>query len=219
VSADPGDGKSTVAAGLALVQREAGERVTVVEADFRRPVQARLLRVHGSEGLADVIEGRLSLEGAIERVGPIQPAGEAQPDGSAPAGVATLVGSSGAGSVAVLLGGSHVNDPPALLARPSVAELVGALAEENHHVLIDGPAPLSFTDVMPLLGVVDGVVIVARSGHTTETSARRLVQLLARSGSAPVLGVVANAVPRGEISKYGLGADGGRPWQRRVLGR
>jgi Mrp family chromosome partitioning ATPase len=73
--------------------------------------------------------------------------------------------------------------------------------------------------VTPLLSVVDGVLIVARVGHTTETSARRLVQLLARSGSAPVLGVVANAVPKREISKYGLGVDGRRPWHRRLLGR
>jgi Mrp family chromosome partitioning ATPase len=218
VSADPGDGKSTTAAGLALVQREANERVTVVEADFRRPVQARLLKVHGSEGLADVIEGRLSLEGAMQRVGPIRPAGEARTDASAPADVATLVSSPSAGSLSVLLGGGDVNDPPALLARPSVAEMVAALAEENDHVLIDGPAPLSFTDVTPLLGVVDGILIVARVGHTSETSARRLVQLLARSGSAPVLGVVANAVPKREISKYGLGADGRRRWHRRLLG-
>jgi capsular polysaccharide biosynthesis protein/Mrp family chromosome partitioning ATPase len=219
VSADPGDGKSTVAAGLSLVQREAGERVTVVEADFRRPVLGQLLKVQGSAGLADVIEGRISLAGAMQRVGPIRPAGEAQPEGSAPGGVATLVGASDAGSVSVLLGGGGVNDPPALLARPSVAETLGALAEESHHVLVDGPAPLGFTDVLPLLGVVEGVVIVARVGHTTETSAQRLVQLLARSGSAPVLGVVANAVPKGEISKYGLGRDGGRPWHRRLLGR
>ncbi|HEX4466478.1 MAG TPA: Wzz/FepE/Etk N-terminal domain-containing protein, partial [Solirubrobacteraceae bacterium] len=108
VSADPGDGKSTTAAGLALVQREAAERVALVEADFRRPVQARLLILHGTEGLADVIERRLSLEGAIQRVGPIRPAGEAQPEAVAPAAVATLVGSSTAGSLSVLLGGDGV---------------------------------------------------------------------------------------------------------------
>jgi Mrp family chromosome partitioning ATPase len=221
ISADPGDGKSTVAAGLALVEREADERVTVVEADFRRPVQARLLKLHGSEGLADVIEGRLSLDGASQRVGPIRPAGSARSDGAdatAPAGVATLVGSS-AGSVSVLLGGTDVSDPPALLARQSAAEIVVALAEENDRVLVDGPAPLSFADVVPLLGVVDGILIVARVGHTTETSAQRLMQLLTRSGSAPVLGVVANAVPKREISKHGLGADGRLRWHRRLLGR
>ena len=45
LSADAGDGKSTLVADLALVQREAGERVAVVEADFRRPVQGGLLGV------------------------------------------------------------------------------------------------------------------------------------------------------------------------------
>src|SRR5271155_5273231 len=53
ISADSGDGKSTVAAGLALVQREAGERVAVVEADFRRPVMAKLFGVGSAHGLAE----------------------------------------------------------------------------------------------------------------------------------------------------------------------
>ena len=38
VSADPGDGKSTLVAGLALAQREAGKQVVVLEANFRRPM-------------------------------------------------------------------------------------------------------------------------------------------------------------------------------------
>ena len=47
LSAEAGDGRSTVIADLALVQREAGERVAIVEADFRRPSQARVLGVPG----------------------------------------------------------------------------------------------------------------------------------------------------------------------------
>ena len=39
ISADAGDGKSTLIAGLALVQSEAGARVAIVESDLRRPVR------------------------------------------------------------------------------------------------------------------------------------------------------------------------------------
>ena len=53
-SADAGDGKSSVVAELALVQRDAGLRVAIVEANFRRPAQTRLLGVEGSSGLAEV---------------------------------------------------------------------------------------------------------------------------------------------------------------------
>ena len=71
-------------------------------------------------------------------------------------------------------------------------------------MLIDAPPPLQVSDVMPLLRMVDGIVIVARVGHTREASAERLAQLLARTSSAPVLGVVANARLTADIKKYGF---------------
>jgi Mrp family chromosome partitioning ATPase len=122
--------------------------------------------------------------------------------------------------VSVLLGGGAVANPPALLARPEVPELLRSMAADFDFVLIDAPVPLQVSDVMPLLRVVDGIVIVARVGHTSENSASRLVELLARSSSAPVLGVAANAVPAKEIEKYGFSPAPGRPrWLRALTGR
>ncbi len=76
-------------------------------------------------------------------------------------------------------------------------------------MLVDAPSPLEVSDVMPLLALVDGIVIVARAGHTREASARRLVELLARTASAPVLGVAANCVSRKEIERFGFAASNG----------
>jgi Mrp family chromosome partitioning ATPase/capsular polysaccharide biosynthesis protein len=221
VSADPGDGKSTLVANLALVQRDAGEDAAVLEADFRRPVQARLLGAEGSRGLADVLEGRLALEQALQQVaGGSRRSQPASSDAAGGGGVATLVESSKAGSVSVLLGGGAVSNPPALLARPELPELLRSMTADFDSVLVDAPVPLQVSDVMPLLRVVDGIVIVARVGHTSESSARRLVELLARSASAPVLGVAANAVPAREIHKYGFSSASGRPrWLRALTGR
>lgn len=221
VSADPGDGKSTVAAGLALVQREAGRRVVVVEADFRRPVLARLLDVGNAHGLADVLAGALPLDGAMQQVARETPAINVDPAGSAAGAVATVVESSDVGSLSVLVGGTEVTNPPALLARPAMKELVRSLSEEYDHVLIDAPPPLQVSDVLPLLGAVDGIVIVARAGHTREASARRLAQLLAGTSSAPLLGIVANAVSRKDMEKYGLSSGYGQPrrWPGTLIGR
>ena len=68
VSAEPGDGKSTVAADLALVHSEGGEQVMLIEADFRRPVQARALNIEPDRGLSDVLTGRLALVDALQVV-------------------------------------------------------------------------------------------------------------------------------------------------------
>jgi Mrp family chromosome partitioning ATPase/capsular polysaccharide biosynthesis protein len=218
VSADAGDGKSTTVAALALTLSAAGERVAVIEADFRRPVQSRLLGVSGPQGLADVLTGRLTLEEAIQGVSLVRPeAGVAS--AQAPAGgTATLVES--AGAISVLRGATEVANPPALLSRPEMAELPRSLADDFDYVLIDAPPPLQVSDVMPLLGAVDGILIVARIGHTRETSAQRLMQLLKRTPSAPVLGVVANAVSQKDIKKYGLySAEYKRGWRQKLLGQ
>jgi polysaccharide biosynthesis transport protein len=209
-SADAGDGKSTLVADLALVQRDAGARVAVLEANFRRPVQARLLGVDGTHGLAAVLAGAVPVEDALQRVRPEHPS--AYPQSHASSGsVASTIEATGTGSLAVLAGGGPVANPPALLAQATMADLVRSLAGDFDYVLIDAPSPLQLSDAMPLLNHVDGIVIVGRLGHTREMSAQRLVQLLTQAG-APVLGTVANCVPRKEIERYGLATPNGRVW-------
>jgi Mrp family chromosome partitioning ATPase/capsular polysaccharide biosynthesis protein len=237
LSADAGDGKSTVVANLAHVQCDAGEQVAVIEADFRRPVQARLLDVDGSRGLADVLTGRLSVGEAIQRAAasPATDASSLPTDAASPAtesgdgvsapvpgAVSTVVASrtSQVGSLSVLLSGGNAENPPALLGGQAMGELLRSVADEFDHVLIDAPPPLEVSDVMPLLPKVDGIVIVSRIGHTRDMSAERLVELLKRTSSAPVLGVVANCVQRKDLERSGLSwASGGGGRRRKFLGR
>ena len=144
ISADAGDGKSTLLAGLGLVQSEAGERVVIVESDLRRPIQAELLGVDGSRGLAEVLSGTATVQEA--------------PAARWRAGVAASAPRVAAGSVSVLPSGGTVANPPALLAGRAMPMLLGSLAEEFDYVLIDAPPPLEVSDVLPLLSMVDAIV-------------------------------------------------------------
>jgi Mrp family chromosome partitioning ATPase/capsular polysaccharide biosynthesis protein len=201
VSADAGDGKSTLLAGLALVQREAGERVAILESDLRRPVQAELLGIDGSQGLAEVLAGGITVQQATQVV-------QSTPVGS----VGSLEGGEGAtalapregGSVSVLPSGGTVSNPPALLAGRAMPMLLQSMSEEFDYVLIDAPPPLEVSDVLPLMAMIDAIVIVARVGHTDETSARRLVDLLSRAPHAPVLGTIANDASETDMEAFGL---------------
>jgi Mrp family chromosome partitioning ATPase/capsular polysaccharide biosynthesis protein len=218
ISPDAGDGKSTLVADLALVQRDAGERVAIVEANFRRPVQAKLLGLDSAQGLAAVLAGTLSVEDAMQRVLPTRQS--AAPDSAESAvGVAGTAVESRAGSLFLLAGGDTVANPPVLLANEMMTDLLRSLAADFDYVLIDAPSPLEVSDVMPILSLVDGIVLVARVGHTREGSAQRLVQLLARVSSAPVLGVAANCVARGDSERYGFSAPSGRGWPGKLGGR
>jgi Mrp family chromosome partitioning ATPase/capsular polysaccharide biosynthesis protein len=217
ISPDAGDGKSTLTADLALVQRDAGQRVAIVEANFRRPVQTRLLGLDGARGLADVLTGAITVEDAMQRVTPAHPAGV--PDATeAGEGVITAV-EPRAGALFLLAGDRSVPNPPALLANEGFPGLLNSLATDFDSVLIDAPSPLEFSDVMPLLSVVERIVIVARAGHTREAAAQRLVAMLANVSSSPVLGVVANNVTRADSERYGFSASNGRVWPGKLIGR
>ncbi|MGH2854831.1 MAG: Wzz/FepE/Etk N-terminal domain-containing protein [Solirubrobacteraceae bacterium] len=216
LSADAGDGKSAMVANLALVQRDAGERVAVIEADLRRPVLAGLLDAAAPYGLTEVLTGALSLGEALQSAIHLQ--GAAAP--SSAEGVSTAIDARTAGSISVLVSGAPAANPPALLAGATMAGLLRSAAEDFDHVLIDAPPPLQVSDVLPLLGAVDGIVLVARAGHTREASARRLMQLLARVSSAPVLGVIANCASRAEVEEYGFSSPRGeRRWLRTPIVR
>jgi tyrosine-protein kinase len=218
ISAEAGDGKSTIIADLAIVQRDAGARVAVIDANLRRPVLARLLGAGARYGLAEVLEGELAVTEATQGVPSMAPAGGLAPARS-PASVATEIGSRNVGSLSLLASGGQVANPPALLASEAMVDLLGSLAEDHDYILIDASSPLEVSDVMPLLRVVDGIVLVSRVGHTRETSARRLMQLLAHSSTAPVLGVVANCVSPADIARYGFSLTDGKLWRRTLRRR
>ena len=119
-------------------------------------------------------------------------------------------------------GGGPVPNPPALLAQPAMARAARARPPRTSTPSSSTrPSPLQVSDVMPLLGVVDGDRDRgARSGTRVRASARRLVQLLAHTPSAPVLGVAANGVARAEIREVRLlGAQRATTWPGTLVGR
>jgi succinoglycan biosynthesis transport protein ExoP len=216
-SPQDGDGKSTVVADLAIVKRDAGERVVVIEADFRRPVLAKLLDVSGEYGLADVLAGSRAVWDVLQTVPSLAVAASA---GSRETGNGTtIVQTRTTGSLSVLLGGGSTGNPPSLGDR-AFTDLVSAMSEEFDCVLIDAPSPLEVSDAIPLFSVVEGVLVVARVRHTRDVSAERLTELLALPSTAPVLGAVANDVSNRELTRSGFSTGHSRPrWPRSPIRR
>ncbi len=214
LSPESGDGTSQLVAGLALVRREAGERVAVLDADLRQPTQAQLLGA-GGYGLEEVLDGTASLHEALRTV----PAGPASLGVERPAPgaarVATAVRTQTRGSVSVLASETPATNAPAVIANRAVPELLRTLTDDFDCVLIDAPSPLEVSDAMGLLNAVDGIVLVARAGYTRDLAAERLGQLLARTASAPVLGTVVGDVSGKELARFGISTE--RPRRRGPL--
>ena len=192
-SAVPGEGKSTLVRNLALVQRDEGARVVIVEADLRRPVLRSWFKLNSNEGLTDMLAGQTTLADALQRVAP-DPAVAVSEDKSGT--VATLART---GELSILTSGPTPANPSVVLATEHTAQLIKDLGESFTYVLIDAPPLLPVSDALPLLGLVDGVIIVSRLGITQRAAAKRLMELLGRVPDANILGVVANDVVADEL--------------------
>jgi receptor protein-tyrosine kinase len=168
VSPMPSEGKTTAVLNLALVLADAGRRVTVVDADLRRPTVASSLGLVQGVGLTQVLTGAAQLDDVTQRFGE---------DGF------TVVGS-----------GPTPPDPGALLASANMATLIEKLRAENDFVLVDAPPLLPVADASALAAHVDGVLLTVRYGSTGKAQLQRAAVALEQV-DANTLGLVINMVP------------------------
>ena len=188
-SAAPGDGKTTVARHLAGAAARMGSRVLLLEADLRRPTIALQLDVSSGPGVADVLIGAVPLGEATQTVDLGLPGA----DGS------------GARSFDVLVAGASLPPNPGELIESHAMESLLQQAKSRYDlIVVDTPPLTAVSDAFPLLGKVDGVIIVGRVGRNRRDVAQRLHETLTGAG-APLLGVVANGFKSGRLGGYGYG--------------
>ena len=162
VSADLGEGNTTVARHLAATAARMGSRVLLLEADLRRPALAGRLALEPGPGLADVLIGAITVGEAIQSIQ------LGAPDG-APDQERTLD---------VLTAGSITPANPAeLIESPQMEGLLAQVKFEYDLVVIDVPPLTTVSDAFPLLAHVDGVAIVGRIGHSAPAAPRHRHQL------------------------------------------
>ena len=203
-SAIPGEGKSTVARNLALALSEAGRNVALLDADLRRPSLAHSLGVKPEVGLTDVVSGEAKLQQATVSVAAVNAPVpglertserlETSANGSAPES-----------NVYFIAAGALPANPPAVTGSDAFRAVLAEMSSIYEIVVIDSTPLTAVSDAMPLLGPVDAILLVARSGMTDQRSARHAAELIARVHDANVIGVVVNDVPLVEASAYGVG--------------
>jgi non-specific protein-tyrosine kinase len=174
-SADAEEGKTSVAANLAVVISQSDKKVVLLDADLRNGRLHEVMSLPNDSGLSDVFRGRLSLQSAMrlwknEKVAFV-------PSGPTPPNPAELLGSKKMDSMLV------------------------SLKEVADQVIIDGP-PFIVSDAAVLSAKVDGVIVVVRPGYTRRGAAQAMHEQLARAG-ARVVGVVVNRIPRRMQAYYG----------------
>ena len=179
-SSNPGDGKTSLAANLAVSCALAGERVIVVDADLRQPRIGAHFGLPPGPGLSDVLAGRQSLELAVTVMEGLD----------------------------VLTSGPPPRNPSELLGSRRMVDLLEHLSQHYDRVILDGPPILAVADAVKLASFVTGVVLVLRIGGTTIDEVSRARHSLDQAG-ARVLGIVANWVRPGQDGAYGYGTSVG----------
>lgn len=160
------EGKSEVAANLALAMVQVGRRVLLVDADMRHPTQHHIWDRTNAIGLSNVIVDQLPVDDAVEEVIP---------------------------NLFVLSSGVVPPNPIALLDSKRMAALVDSFTDAYDFVVFDAP-PLSGTaDAAVLSNLVDGTLLVIRPGVIEYASAKAAREFLNQSGQN-VLGIVINGV-------------------------
>lgn len=177
-SPGPGEGKSTLAANLAVVAAQSGRGVVIVDADLRKPSLTSYFNLTPGPGLSEVLSGQVTLDQALvplheERISVLQ-------SGRLPALPGELVGST------------------------VMVDLIEELEQRFDLVILDTPPVLPVSDAL-LIGVnVGGVVVVARMVETSRAALKKAVHSL-RNVNAPLLGIVGNAVVKREERASGTG--------------
>lgn len=185
-------GKSTVAWNLGRVAATSS-KVLVVETDLRNPTLARQHGLSMGPGLAELLTHQVELDEAIQNK-PIAAGGNGSDGGDR--------------SLDAIVAGSLPPNPAELIESQAMSQALAELRERYELVVIDTAPVGVVSDAFPLLGQVDGAIVVARIERSTTDAAERLRDQLAQL-DAPVLGVVANGIKLRRGGKYGYGNYGG----------
>ncbi len=164
-SAGQGDGRSYLAANLAIVMSQLGERTLLIDADLRRPRQHKLFSLGARAGLSDML---------VCRVGP-----------------EAVVNIPELHDLSVLTAGVIPPNPQELLARQYFSTLLQSMRESFDVIIIDTPAAAAFADAHTVAVRAGAALLVARQGSSSVPKMAQLTQSLREFGVA-VIGSVLN---------------------------
>ena len=170
----PGEGKSTVAANLAvtLAQRRP-QKVLLVDGDLRRPTLASEFGVTARAGLSECLQ---SESGSITNIYHLEAAG-----------------------LWFLPAGQPPDNPLDLMQSPRLAELFDRLTVWFDWIVIDSPPILPLADTSVWTRLADGILLVAREGTTQKRQLQRGLEALDQS---KLLGMVFNSCTNADHSNY-----------------
>ena len=159
------EGRSFIAANLAIVFSQLGERTLLIDADLRAPRQHELFRIDGNAGLSGMLAGRIGPE-AVVRIPALM-------------------------ELSILPAGAVPPNPQELLGRPSFTNLLESLIRDFDVVIIDTPAANEHDEAQVVATRAGAALLLAHKNISSIPEMTQLARSLQQTGAA-VIGSVLN---------------------------
>ena len=181
-SAVPSEGKSTLAMLIARISAQAGQKVVLVDTDFRRPTVEEKLKIDAKQpGLTDLL---MNHELKLKDV---------------------LFEDDKTGMRVLSRGMSSYVNPADLFASQRMQQILNELKSEYDLVILDSPPVMAVTDSRVLSRMVDKTLFVLRWDDTPRKVVKAALHQMAQSGADNVAGIILQQV---DLKQYGRGGYG-----------
>jgi capsular exopolysaccharide synthesis family protein len=176
-SSQPGEGKSTTTANLAIAFAQLRKKTLLVDADLRKPVQHNVFGHSREPGLSEFLTGKVTdLDSIIH---------------------ATKID-----NLSIITAGALPPNPSELLGSDIMSSLVDKLESEWDMVLFDSPPIVAVTDASMISAELDAIALVVKAGQTERSAVDRALDTI-RNVKAPLIGAILNGASQENLGgKY-----------------
>ena len=176
-SPQPGEGKSTTTANLAIAFAQLRKRTLLIDADLRKPVMHNVFDKVRGPGLSEYLSGEIE-------------------------DIKTITNTTKIENLFLVTAGGLPPNPSELLGSKRMSKLVKQLEQEWDMILFDSPPIVAVTDASTISGEIDAVALVVKAGQTDRSAVDRAIDTI-KNVQAPLIGVIMNgANPETLAGKY-----------------
>ena len=176
-SPQPGEGKSTTVANLAIAFAQLRKRTLLIDADLRKPVQHNVFDQNRGPGLSEYLVGEVE-------------------------DFNTIIHKTKVDFLSMVTAGGLPPNPSELLGSDRMSALVDQLEQEWDMVLFDSPPIVAVTDSSMISAEIDALVMVVKAGQTDRAAVDRALDTI-QNVKSPLIGAILNgANPETLAGKY-----------------
>lgn len=180
-SAEANEGKSSIAANLAITMAQTGRRVALIDCNLHKPALHQLFNLSHTGGLMDVLLGQATIAGVLkESTFPKLKIITSGPK------LTDLASQMIAPAIIPKGLADQLSQGPELLGSPSMASVLKQLQQEFDIVILDTPALLSVSDALVLVPMTDTVVLIVARGRSRRYAVRSTHQQLLNIGAKSI---------------------------------